>query len=100
MSFFGDLHPSFAGNVVKAMASAKSGHPPSAERSSKAHRATGVPPDALLARLDSELRATVHDVVRLTPTIVEVIVRAPLAAREFKPGQFFRLQNYETLLQT
>src|SRR5205823_6022203 len=29
-------------------------------------------------------------------TIVEVIVRAPLAARNFEPGQFFRLQNYET----
>jgi len=27
MSFFGDLHPSFAGNVVKAMASAKQGYP-------------------------------------------------------------------------
>src|SRR5207302_551008 len=27
MSFFGDLHPSFSGNVVKAMASAKQGYP-------------------------------------------------------------------------
>ncbi len=27
ISFFGDLHPSFAGNVVKAMASAKQGYP-------------------------------------------------------------------------
>src|SRR6185312_7104819 len=27
MSFFGDLHPSFAGNVVKAMSSAKQGYP-------------------------------------------------------------------------
>ena len=26
-SFFGDLHPSFSGNVVKAMASAKQGYP-------------------------------------------------------------------------
>ena len=26
-SFFGDLHPSFAGNVVKAMAGAKQGYP-------------------------------------------------------------------------
>jgi NAD(P)H-flavin reductase len=37
----------------------------------------------------------VHEVVRLTPTIVEVIVRAPAAARRFRPGQFYRLQNYE-----
>src|SRR6185312_16060836 len=27
---------------------------------------------------------------------VEVVVRAPQAARAFHPGQFYRLQNYET----
>jgi NAD(P)H-flavin reductase len=37
----------------------------------------------------------VHEVVRLTPTIIEVVVRAPAAARRFQPGQFYRLQNYE-----
>src|SRR5262249_21022033 len=51
----------------------------------------------LIARLDNELRATVHAVNRLTPTIVEVVVRSPMAAHAFKPGQFYRLQNYETL---
>ena len=38
-----------------------------------------------------------HSVQRLTPTIVEVIVHAPMAARKFQPGQFYRLQNFETL---
>ena len=33
--------------------------------------------------------------MRLTPTIVEVIVKAPAAARHFHPGQFYRLQNFE-----
>jgi NAD(P)H-flavin reductase len=47
--------------------------------------------------LDDQLVARVVDVVRLTPTIVDVIVRAPLAARKFKPGQFYRLQNFEAL---
>ena len=41
--------------------------------------------------------AVVEDVVRLTPTIVEVIVKAPAAARHFHPGQFYRLQNYESV---
>jgi NAD(P)H-flavin reductase len=50
-----------------------------------------------LARMNDLLRATVHEVKRLTPTIVEVVVRAPLAARRFRPGQFYRLQNYEVL---
>jgi NAD(P)H-flavin reductase len=39
----------------------------------------------------------VHAVNRLTPTIVEVVIRAPVQAARFQPGQFFRLQNYEML---
>ena len=50
-----------------------------------------------MARLDDELRARVHEVIRLTPKIVEIVIQAPIAARAFKPGQFYRLQNYETL---
>jgi NAD(P)H-flavin reductase len=53
--------------------------------------------ETFAARLDDEWRATVVRVERLTPTIVEVVVRAPAAARHFEPGQFFRLQNYEAL---
>jgi NAD(P)H-flavin reductase len=51
----------------------------------------------LAARLNTELRAVVEDVIRLTPNIVEIVVRAPIAARAFQPGQFYRLQNYESL---
>src|SRR5207248_4532269 len=50
----------------------------------------------LIEHLDDELVARVVRVDRLTPTIVEVIVRAPTQARKFHPGQFYRLQNYET----
>ncbi len=96
ISFFGDLHPSYAGNVVKAMASAKQGYPVVSRL--LARRAAAEPkPAELLSKLNDELRAVVKDVVRLTPTIVEVIVRAPMAARAFQPGQFYRLQNFETL---
>ena len=96
ISFFGDLHPSFAGNVVKAMGGAKQGYPVVSRI--RARRAPAAPaPAALIARLDDELRATVERVERLTPSIVEVVVRAPMAARAFKPGQFYRLQNYERL---
>jgi NADPH-dependent glutamate synthase beta subunit-like oxidoreductase/NAD(P)H-flavin reductase len=96
ISFFGDLHPSFSGNVVKAMGSAKQGYPVVSRI--LARRAASQPePASLMRQLNNELRAVVHDVIRLTPNIVEVIVRAPIAARAFKPGQFYRLQNYETL---
>jgi NADPH-dependent glutamate synthase beta subunit-like oxidoreductase/NAD(P)H-flavin reductase len=96
LSFFGDLHPSFAGNVVKAMGSAKQGYPV-VSRMLRKRPPAGRTPQELVAHLNDELRAVVHDVVRLTPNIVEVIVRAPLAARAFHPGQFYRLQNFETL---
>jgi len=52
--------------------------------------------DKLEATLDEQLRAYVVKVERLTPTIVDVIVKAPLQARKFEPGQFYRLQNFET----
>jgi NAD(P)H-flavin reductase len=90
------LHPSFAGNVVKAMASAKQGYPVVSRILSR-QAPSSISPQALIARLNEELRASVHEVHRLTPTIVEVVVRAPMAARAFEPGQFYRLQNYETL---
>jgi NADPH-dependent glutamate synthase beta subunit-like oxidoreductase/NAD(P)H-flavin reductase len=96
ISFFGDLHPSFSGNVVKAMASAKQGYPVVSRALARMVN-TEPPATALMATLNDELRATVHDVIRLTPNIVEVVVRAKLAARAFLPGQFYRLQNYETL---
>ena len=96
-SFFGDLHPSFSGNVVKAMASAKQGYPIVSRMLAKVAPASAASDSDFYGALDRSLRATVVRVERLTPTIVEVIVHAPAAAQRFRPGQFYRLQNYETL---
>ncbi len=107
VSFFGDNHPHYAGNVVKAMASAKDGH----------HEIVRVFHDDIARQkpedqsererdfvmfaesLDEQLVAEVVDALRLTHQIVEVVVRAPLAARNFHPGEFYRLQNYETFAE-
>jgi NADPH-dependent glutamate synthase beta subunit-like oxidoreductase/NAD(P)H-flavin reductase len=94
VSFFGDLHPSFFGNVVKAMGGATQGYPVVSHTLARLSPSTPTPVE-LMARLDYELRARVHEIIRLTPNIVEVVVQAPIAARAFKPGQFYRLQNYE-----
>jgi NADPH-dependent glutamate synthase beta subunit-like oxidoreductase/NAD(P)H-flavin reductase len=96
VSFFGDLHPSFSGNVVKAMGGATLGYPVVSRMLARLAPSASSAAE-FAARLDSELRARVHELIRLTPKIVEVVVRAPMAARAFKPGQFYRLQNYETL---
>jgi len=104
ISFFGDNHPRYAGNVVKAMASARDGAPHvtavlshlvgerRAEQGPRMRARLG----ALWRLLDDDLLATVEEVRRLTPTIIEVVVHAPRQARNFRPGQFFRLQNYES----
>jgi NADPH-dependent glutamate synthase beta subunit-like oxidoreductase/NAD(P)H-flavin reductase len=97
ISFFGDLHPSFSGNVVKAMGSAKQGYPVVSRILAARRTPEGVSGPALIERLNGELRATVADIIRLTPTIIEIVVKAPLAARAFHPGQFYRLQNFETI---
>jgi NADPH-dependent glutamate synthase beta subunit-like oxidoreductase/NAD(P)H-flavin reductase len=104
VSFFGDNHPVYAGNVVKAMASAKDGFPYIArlfEKELRAQEAAGQDErDAalvsLIETLDDELTATVQAVHRLTPAIVEVVARARMAARKFHPGQFYRIQNLES----
>jgi NADPH-dependent glutamate synthase beta subunit-like oxidoreductase/NAD(P)H-flavin reductase len=105
ITYYGDNHPVYAGSVVRAMASAKHGYPHVValfERELQALRPEEQPArdaawDALARRLDDDLRPTVHEVRRLTATIIEVVVRAPAAARHFQPGQFFRLQNFESL---
>lgn len=108
ISYYGDNHPKYAGNVVKAMASAKFGYPKVveifvdelAERGDLPQPEKDAIFDRLEATLDEQLRAYVVKVERLTPTIVDVIVKAPLQARKFEPGQFYRLQNFETSAPT
>jgi NADPH-dependent glutamate synthase beta subunit-like oxidoreductase/NAD(P)H-flavin reductase len=98
VTFFGDNHPVYNGNVVKAMASARNGYRAIAAvlEARSDSSASDAEWDAFRTRLEEDLLARVVSVERLTPTIVEVVVRAPAAARNFQPGQFYRLQNLES----
>ncbi|MGZ8227713.1 MAG: pyridine nucleotide-disulfide oxidoreductase [Methylococcaceae bacterium] len=103
ISFYGDNHPVYAGNVVKAMASAKNGYPYVVklfeQELAQLNPAQQPERDAalktLFARLDDAFNATIVAINRLTPTIIEVVVKAPMQAEKFHPGQFYRVQNYE-----
>jgi NADPH-dependent glutamate synthase beta subunit-like oxidoreductase/NAD(P)H-flavin reductase len=104
VSFYGDNHPGYFGSVVRAMASAKDGYPhvvalfpdvAQVDRAAQAGRDARLA--SLFAAIDAELSASVEEVNRLTSTIVEVVVKAPMAAKKFQPGQFYRLQNFETI---
>lgn len=103
ITYYGDNHPAYAGNVVKAMASARAGYEKVVELfKDEINRLDTSTQDALDGKwqkfsddLENKFTATVVKINRLTSTIIEVIVRAPLAAEKFKPGQFYRLQNFE-----
>ena len=97
VSFVGDTHPVFHGSVVKAIASSMRTYP-------QIMRALPVGTSPALdaerqsfqTHMQQQLQARVVEVRRHSPSVIEMLVRAPMAARNFRPGQFFRLQNYET----
>ena len=103
ISFYGDNHPVYAGNVVKAMASAKDGYPYITRLF--AEQLAGLDPsdqpardrqlDFFFSHLKEELTATIISINKLAANIVEIVVKAPMQARKFKPGQFYRVQNIE-----
>lgn len=95
VSYFGDLHPSYVGNVVKAMGAAKQGYPIISNVLKKALPSSKEAYREFADKINNEFTATIHEINRLTPKIIEIVVKAPAAARNFKPGQFYRLQNYE-----
>ena len=94
ISHFGDCNQKYAGNVVKALASAKDGYrqvtrdllkkPPLYQDSFKRFKKL----------LDARLISTIKEINILTDNIVQVVVHSLYAANNFKPGQFFRLQNF------
>jgi len=100
VSFIGDTHPAFHGSVVRAIASAARSWPqvmsaldqrPAVEAPAPAER------EAFLADIARRLRAEVVAVEMTSPGVAEVWVRAPQAAARYRPGQFFRLQGFESL---
>ena len=97
VTFIGDTHPVFHGSVVKAIASALRTYPqivaalavkPEQNGDLSAYR-------AFHGHIERLLQPRVVLVRRHSPTVVEVRVHAPMAAKNFRPGQFFRLQNFE-----
>lgn len=94
-SLFGDANPSFAGSVVKALASSKYGYKEISATLSERKQNFSGSFKQFTTRLDDALISTVKEVNLLSENIVELIIRSPLAARNFKPGQFFKLQAYD-----
>lgn len=95
VTFLGDTHPTFHGSVVKAIASAKRcyGH--------IAHLFDQQLGDESEYQQFAEMIAggLTAKVVANTPIssgVHELVVQAPIAASQYAPGRFYRLQNFET----
>jgi NAD(P)H-flavin reductase len=101
VTFVGDTHPVFHGSVVKAIASGLRTYPKILQTLGAKVSAIGDVREyrAFHARMEDLLQPKVELVKRHSPTVVEVQVRAPMAAKNFRPGQFFRLQNFERQAQ-
>lgn len=97
VSFIGDTHPAFHGSVVKAIASGMRTYPYVLAAMTHEPPATGRSHEDFLEEMDDLFTARVVEVRRDNPAMVELWVRAPMAARNFRPGQFFRLQTFESL---
>jgi len=99
VSFLGDTHPVFHGSVVKAIASSMRSYPHIIKSLVENAPALGDVTEYKNFRehMTDLLQPRVVNVRRHSPSVVELRIRAPMAARNFRPGQFFRLQNFETL---
>lgn len=98
VTFIGDTHPVFNGNVVKAVASGMRVYPEIVASFGEKALNNGDDEEylAFKERMQSRFSSRIENIIRHTPETIELQVRAPQAASRFMPGQFFRLQSYES----
>ncbi|MDX2083079.1 MAG: FAD-dependent oxidoreductase [Rickettsiales bacterium] len=100
VSFFGDLHPNFEGNVVKAMASAKIGHREITKilnNLTTENHNLSKSIEQFRQKINDEFLVRIEKVEKLSNHVFEVFIKAPLLAKQTEVGHIFRLQNYHAL---
>jgi len=98
ISFVGDTHPTFHGNVVSAIASALRCYPKIVNLFGKQAEQTAdeASYETFANAMRGQFQTHIKSVTRRANNIVELEVHAPMSAKRFSPGEFLRLQNYET----
>ncbi|MFV9838937.1 MAG: FAD-dependent oxidoreductase [Aaplasma endosymbiont of Hyalomma asiaticum] len=91
ISVFGDMHPYYKGSVVKALASAKNGYLAITNELKKHVECPNS--EEFFSLLNQMFHSKIIKVVPLAEKIVEITVLSRLAACNFQPGQFYRLQT-------
>jgi hypothetical protein len=98
VSLIGDTHPVFHGNVVKAIASGLRTYPKilalfSAQLSRQGEQQEY---NKFAANMQALFTSKIHSSKLLDADMLELCISAPLAAKRYHPGHFYRLQNFET----
>lgn len=98
VSLIGDTHPVFHGSVVKAIASGLRTYPKilSCLRNELGKEGDINEYHQFSKRMHTLFDSHIHAITRKTHHALQLTIHAPLAAKHFKAGQFYRLQNYET----
>lgn len=98
VSLIGDTHPIFHGNVVKAIASGLRTYPKilAVLKDKLGKQGNESEYQAFAHYMSSLFKASIVAIKRQGKNVLELTIKAPLAAKHFQPGQFYRLQNYET----
>ncbi len=94
ISTWGDCHPEFYGSVVKAMASVKRGYKEVSNYLNSQHSTNNT---NYFQTIDNCLQSTVKMINRLTHNVIEIIIESPFAVKNFKPGMFYKLQNFSPI---
>mgnify|MGYP003578576919 CR=1 FL=1 len=96
VSLIGDTHPVFHGSVVKAIASGMRTFPKIvAILKEKMRQGDELEYQQFAKRMADLFYARVKNRARKNNQTVELTIKAPLAAKHFKAGEFYRLQNFE-----
>lgn len=101
VSFIGDTHPVFNGSVVKAIASGKLAYPKiMATLNREVMRENNVAYSEFREKINHLFTTKIVSVSTEKNNFIRLLIHAPMAAKQFQPGQFYRIQNYETYART
>lgn len=92
ISLWGDLHPSYSGSVVKALASVKNHYKPLSAYLEKTKKVHSISEKIFFEKIEYLLSAKIVSVEQVGEDIFRMTVQAPAAVRNLKSGQLFRMQ--------
>lgn len=96
VTFIGDTHPVFHGSVVKAIASAKRTYPHIVDLLNHVSPGSQEHYSSFRHKMQHLLQAKITKIHRHNEHVVELHIHAPQMAKKVRPGEFFRLQNFES----